>query len=195
MDLNKESATHFSKYKESYIKFRRNKRFNIINSRRYIEILKILIAQSFAAVAIFDKYFNYIIVNNNYAERCGHNISDLTGYNHFDLFPSDEIQEIFKKVILTKQANEFNSHYIFPNQLEQEVNNWQWKLIPVLNAKGLVDLLALTSIEREKESEIFGRITSFNDVNIVGEKYLHASSVVDTTEKKKIERVFHLYEE
>lgn len=53
-------------------------------------------------MAVFlDSRFNFIWVNRAYAATCGHDPSFFPGKNYFDLYPHEENQAIFKRVVDT----------------------------------------------------------------------------------------------
>jgi PAS domain S-box-containing protein len=100
-------------------------------------------------MAVFlDPHFNFIWVNRAYANTCGHAPSFFPGKNHFELYPHEENQAIFKRVVDTGEpffvaAKPFE----FPDQPERGVTYWDWSLIPLTDAGGKVSGLVFTLAE------------------------------------------------
>jgi len=123
--------------------------------------------------AIMDKDFNFIRVNQAYANADEHDVAFFIGKNYFDLYPTDTM-DIFEEVVRTKityQAIERPFTYI--NNPERGVSYWDWSLTPLLDTDGEVELLILNLLNvtnRVKtnkellENEIF-LSALFNSVN------------------------------
>ena len=100
-------------------------------------------------MAVFlDPQFNFIWVNRAYADTCGQEPSFFPGKNHFGLYPHQENQSIFQRVVDTGHpffvaAKPFE----FPDQPERGVTYWDWSLIPVKDTIGQVSGLVLTLAE------------------------------------------------
>jgi len=100
-------------------------------------------------MAVFlDSRFNFIWVNRAYAATCGHDPSFFPGKNYFDLYPHEENQAIFKRVVDTGEpffvvAKSFE----FPDQPERGITYWDWSLIPVKDIAGKVTNLVFTLVE------------------------------------------------
>jgi PAS domain S-box-containing protein len=95
-----------------------------------------------------DAQFNFIWVNRAYALSCKHEPSFFPGKNHFDLYPHDENQAIFQRVVDTGlpffvQAKPFE----YPDQPGRGVTYWDWSLTPVKDAGGCVTGLVFTLAE------------------------------------------------
>lgn len=54
-------------------------------------------------MAYMDRDFNFIRVNEAYARSAGHPLEFFPGKNHFDLYPHEENQQIFRRVVETGQ--------------------------------------------------------------------------------------------
>jgi two-component system, cell cycle sensor histidine kinase and response regulator CckA len=113
-------------------------------------------------MAVFlDPHFNFIWVNRAYANTCGHAPSFFPGKNHFELYPHEENQAIFKRVADTGEPF-FAAAKPFEFSDQPEVTYWDWSLIPVTDAgdkvNGLVFTLAevterIRTVEALRESE------------------------------------------
>ena len=100
-------------------------------------------------MAVFlDPRFNFIWVNRAYAGTCRHEPSFFPGKNHFTLYPHEENQAIFQRVVDTGEpffvaAKPFE----FADQPERGVTYWDWSLIPIKDNTGKVTGLVFTLAE------------------------------------------------
>ncbi len=95
-----------------------------------------------------DPNFNFLWVNQSYADSCKHEPSFLLGKNHFDLYPHEENQEIFKRVVDTGEPFYVEAKpFEFPDQPERGITYWDWSLIPAKDPEGKVAGLVFTLVE------------------------------------------------
>lgn len=129
-----------------------------------------------AHLAYFDSNFNFVLVNSAYAKGCGYKKIELTGKNHFDLFPSKENQKIFEKVRKTGKLIRFNAKpFIFPNQPEKGITYWDWSLMPVKNENGEVAGFAFSLLNVTESKKREKRLTMQNALS----KLLSEASSLD----------------
>ena len=121
------------------------------------DILQAIMEDTNAQIAYLDPQFNFIKVNSPYVQGCGHSAEELIGRNHFNLFPNEENEAIFKKVVETGEPVWFHARpFEYIDQPERGVTYWDWSLVPVKDdagqIKGLVfSLLDVTSLKRIEE--------------------------------------------
>ncbi|MDM8546013.1 PAS domain S-box protein [Candidatus Venteria ishoeyi] len=101
------------------------------------EILEQIFATTNFLLAYMDKSFNFIRVNRAYAVAGKKQAEDFIGKNHFQLYPNQENEKIFQRVVDTGkpyfvQAKPFEH----PEQIERNTTYWDWSLTPVTNALG-----------------------------------------------------------
>ena len=115
-------------------------------------------------MAVFlDPQFNFIWVNCTYADTCRYKPSFFPGKNHFDLYPNEENQEIFQRVIDTGEPFLVEAKsFEFLDQPERGVTCWDWSLIPVKDGTGKVTGLVFTLAEvtERKQAEEELRVTN-----------------------------------
>jgi PAS domain S-box-containing protein len=108
---------------------------------RWVEVL---FACSVAPLALLDRDFNFVKVNQAYAQATGRTTEELAGRNHFELYPSDA-KTIFEEVIRTKRPFATKARpFVFPDHPEWGVTYWDWHLAPVLDDTGDVHLLVFS---------------------------------------------------
>jgi PAS domain S-box-containing protein len=128
------------------------------------ELLESLFSNIHIGVAYLDADFNFIRVNQAYADAGGHEPEFYIGKNHFDLYPYKDNKEIFQKTVETGEpffALERPFEYVeFP---ERGVTYWDVALNPLKGPEGKVNALVLsildvterkkaqTALEKERE--------------------------------------------
>jgi len=107
-------------------------------------------------LAYFDADFNFLAVNSAYAKGSGYKPEELTGKNHFELFPNEENKKIFENVKKNgKRLKFFDKPFDFVNQPERETTYWDWTLSPIKSEKGRVHgfVLSLSETTQRKKME------------------------------------------
>jgi PAS domain S-box-containing protein len=112
------------------------------------ELLEKVFSSIDIMIAYMDKDFNFIHVNRAYAEANRREPEFFVGKNHFDLYPSKENKEIFRKAVETAEPY-FTYAKPFKNPLrpEREITYWDWSLQPVKESDGRVSGLILSLID------------------------------------------------
>jgi PAS domain S-box-containing protein len=121
------------------------------------DLFKNIFSATSTHFAYMDKMFNFLKVNNAYANMAGHSVDFFTGKNHFDLYPNEEAEEIFQSVIDTGESFHTKSRpFTNPDQTEQETTYWDWTLIPIKDAHNKVQtlLLSLYNVTERKKLEL-----------------------------------------
>lgn len=99
-------------------------------------------------IAYLDKDFNFRWVNRAYAEADGKTPEFFVGKNHFDLFPDEENERIFRRVVETGEP--YVAHekpFVYARYPERGVTFWDWSLQPVLEGDGTVKGLVLGLVD------------------------------------------------
>ncbi len=94
---------------------------------------------------VLDKDFNFLRVNEAYAKTCQRNVSDFPGHNHFEFYPHEENEAIFRHVVETKTPYQAVAKpFVFPDHPEWGETYWDWTLTPILKASGEVEFLVFS---------------------------------------------------
>jgi len=124
--------------------------------RKNYELLNRIFATTHFCVVYLDRDFNFVRVNKAYADACGYSPEFFAGKNHFDLYPGEKAEAIFRNVVATGTpftiyANPFQ----FPDHPEWGVTSWDWTLHPLTNEEGYVEglLFALLDVTERKRGE------------------------------------------
>ncbi len=108
-------------------------------------------------LVILDRHFNFVRVNEAYAQACQREISDFIGHNHFEIYPGDEVHAIFEQTVATKTPYEATARpFSFPDHPEWGVTYWDWTLVPLLDDAGEVEFLvfSLRDVTRRRQAEL-----------------------------------------
>ena len=108
-------------------------------------LLQTILDHTHMLIAYLDPKFNFIKVNKAYAKADERRTSFYLGKNHFDLFPNEENEKIFKQVVKTgkpyfAQAKAFE----YAEHPERGTSYWDWSLIPIKKRDNSVEGLVLT---------------------------------------------------
>jgi PAS domain S-box-containing protein len=126
--------------------------------------LEAFFAHTITPLVFLDKEFNFIRVNEAYAQSCQRDVSEFPGHNHFAFYPHEENQAIFTQVVKTKIPFQAVARpFVFPDHPEWGVTYWDWTLVPILDDSGGVDFLvfALHDVTDRKKAE--EEIRQFNE--------------------------------
>lgn len=129
--------------KETGDRFQSNKT-DLENNR----ILDAILSTRHLLIAYMDRAFNFISVNCAYAEADNREPGFFIGKNHFELYPDEENQLIFEKVIRMGEAHtSFAKPFEYADHPERGVTYWDWTLSPVKDVSGNVDGIVLTIVD------------------------------------------------
>ncbi|RPI33853.1 MAG: PAS domain S-box protein [Chloroflexota bacterium] len=96
-------------------------------------------------IAYMDRDFNFLKVNGAYAKAGAHEPEFFTGKNHFDLYPNEENQVIFRRVVETGEPNTVLARpFEYKEYPERGITYWNWTLQPVKETGGGVSGVVLT---------------------------------------------------
>ncbi|MFZ5907080.1 MAG: PAS domain S-box protein [Nitrospirota bacterium] len=110
--------------------------------REQAEILDSLFKYTITPLVLLDRDFNFIRVNQAYADICSMDMHEFIGHNHFEFFPHEENEAIFRNVVKTKKPYQiFAKPFVFPDHPEWGVTYWTWTLTPLLDPDGQVSYL------------------------------------------------------
>jgi PAS domain S-box-containing protein len=104
-----------------------------------------------------DRDFNFIQVNEAYARSAGHPVDYFKNMNHFDLYPNEENQRIFQRVVDTGEPfSVLEKPFEYQEYPERGVTYWNWSLQPVQGGDGKVQgvVLSLVDVTERKRAEM-----------------------------------------
>jgi PAS domain-containing protein len=96
------------------------------------ELLERVFSSIDLLIAYMDKEFNFIRVNKAYAEADERDPEFFVGKNHFALYPNEENEAIFKKVVETGEpVFLYGKPFAYAEHPERGTTYWDWSLQPV----------------------------------------------------------------
>jgi two-component system sensor histidine kinase UhpB len=104
-------------------------------------------------IAYMDKDFNFIRVNPAYAEADEKAPEFFIGRNYFDIYPNEENEAIFRKVVETKEPYfVYEKPFEYAEHPSRGVTYGDWSLQPVQEADGKVSgvVLSLVNVTERK---------------------------------------------
>ena len=153
------------------------------------QFLEGFFSSTITPIVFLDKNFNFIRVNKAYAKSCDRNISFFAGRNHFELYPHQENEAIFRRVVETKTPYQASAKaFSFADRPELGVTYWDWTLTPIEGDEGKVDYLvfSLNNVtERIRAGEAIRE--SENQLRILSAQLLTAQE----NERKRVSRELH----
>lgn len=109
------------------------------------ELLDKIFSTTYGLIAYMDKDFNFIRVNQAYADADGRLPDFFIGKNHFDLYPDEENEATFCHVVETGEPySVYAKPFEYAEHPERSVTYWDWALIPAMDVHGKVDGLLMT---------------------------------------------------
>lgn len=134
---------------EDIIKFNLSERIAKSN-----ELLEKFFSSTNFHIAYMDVNFNFIRVNQAYAQMLNRAPDFFVGKNHFALFPNEENEHIFKKVVESaKDYTTFDRPFVYQGQPERGITYWDWSLQPLKDAQGKVEGLILFLVDTTKRKQ------------------------------------------
>ncbi len=112
------------------------------------QIMSAVLDSTHIMAVLLDRDFNFVWVNRTYADACRHDQSFFPGRNHFDLYPNEENQAIFQRVVDTGEPFFLSAKpFTFMHQSERGITYWDWSLIPVKDDTARVTSLVFSLAE------------------------------------------------
>ncbi len=112
------------------------------------DLLEMMFSGIHLHVAYMDTEFTIIRVNDAYAAVDGQDPQFFVGKNHFDLFPNEENQAIFRETVRTGEPCFFyEKPFEYKHHPERGTSYWDWSLQPVKDPRGQVKGLILSLLD------------------------------------------------
>lgn len=127
------------------------------------ELLEGIFSNIHILIAFMDRDFNFIRVNRAYANADGRDPDFYVGKNHFDLFPRQDSEETFKRVVETGVPYfAYEKPFEYPEDPGRGITYRDWILQPVKDAGGAVTglVLSLLDVTARKRAEAEARRAS-----------------------------------
>ena len=144
------------------------------------EQLRTIIEQTDSSIVLFDRDFNFVLVNTAYAVSCGYTPEAMVGLNYFDLYPDEENESIFRRVRDIGEGVEYAARpFTFPDQPDRGVTYWDWHLTATRNEEGEVTGLVFSLVEVTERVRAQQLSEALNTINSVVNARLHPSESME----------------
>ncbi|MBI4730651.1 MAG: GAF domain-containing protein [Chloroflexi bacterium] len=120
------------------------------------ELLETVFSNTHLMLAYMDREFNFVRVNRAYAEADNRQPDFFPGQNHFALYPNTENQAIFQNVVDTGETYfAYAKPFEYAEHPERGTSYWDWSLVPIKDAAGLVShlILGLVNVTERRQAE------------------------------------------
>ncbi len=112
------------------------------------ELLEKLFNTMHLHIASMDRDFNFVRVNQAYATADECDPAFFEGKNHFDLYPDEENEAIFRRVVETGEPyTVYTRPFIYPSHPERGTTYWDWTLLPIRSEGGEIEGLVLCLVD------------------------------------------------
>ncbi len=82
-------------------------------------VLEAFFEHTVTPLVFLDREFNFLRVNQPYADAWQRDVSDFPGHNHFEFYPHAENEAIFREVVRTKTSHRAVAKpFVFPDHPE-----------------------------------------------------------------------------
>jgi len=116
--------------------------------RKNYELLDRIFATTHFCIVNLDRDLKFLRVNRAYADAGGHPPEFFIGKNHFDLYPNQKIEAIFREVVASGQPFTIRANpFEYPDRPELGVTYWDWTLHPLKDGDGQVEGLLFTLLD------------------------------------------------
>ncbi len=123
--------------------------------KREREVIEGILENTDAMLAYLDEEFNFVHVNEAYARNSGFTKDELSGKNHFDLFPDRENERLFERVRATGEpVSLYDRPFEYAHEPGRGMSWWNWTLAPVLDGGGSVRGFVLSLMETTQRVEV-----------------------------------------
>ncbi len=120
------------------------------------EVLESIFANTHLLMAYMDREFDFIRVNEAYAAAANRTVAFFQGRNHFELYPHEENEALFRRVLETGEPYTVTAKpFEHPHQPDRGTTYWDWSLQPVRDDRGEVSgvLLGLMDVTDRVRAE------------------------------------------
>ncbi len=135
-----------------------------------------------AQLALLDTHLRFVMVNDAYERACGHPRSDLIGRGHFDVFPNEENERLFRRVAATGEpfyAEE--KAFEYAGQPDRGATYWNWSLVPVHGDPGRVQGIMLSLVD------VTGQVNARKAVEELAAERKRAEEAIRASDQRKTE--------
>jgi PAS domain S-box-containing protein len=127
-----------------------------MNTMHESGLLEAIFENTLTMIAYLDRDFNFIRVNSTYAHADGKEPEFFVGKNHFDVYPNEDNQKIFQRVVDSGESYfAYAKPFEYEHHPEKGVSHWDWSLTPIRDCAGAVTgiILQLVNVTDRVKTE------------------------------------------
>jgi PAS domain S-box-containing protein len=110
--------------------------------------LEAVLNATHAQLALLDAHMDFLMVNDAYEKGCGHARAELIGRNHFELFPNEDNERIFQRVVETGEPfAAAEKPFEYATQPHRGTTYWNWTLAPIKSTEGRIEGVLLSLLD------------------------------------------------
>ncbi len=157
--------------------------------RERSQMLETFFQHTITPLVFMNWCFDFVRVNEAFAEAAGKDTAFFTGKNFFALYPDEEHKAVFERVVRTGQpCQAYAKPFRFAGDPQQDATHWNWWLTPLLDDHGQVESLVLNLedvTERQKAfSELEERARQLQELTL-------ELTQTEDRERKRLAEVLH----
>ncbi len=157
--------------------------------RQRSEMLETFFQHTITPLVFLNWCFDFVRVNEAFAEAAGKDPGFFTSKNFFALYPDEEHKAIFERVVRTGQPYQaYAKPFQFASNPQRDATYWNWWLTPLLDEHGQVESLVLNLedvTERQKAfSELEERARQLQELTL-------ELTQTEDRERKRLAEVLH----
>ncbi len=143
---------------------------------RTSDILEKVFGSINVLLAYMDRDFNFLKVNQAYAEADQHAPEFFVGRNHFELYPNPENESLFRQVVETGEpAYFFEKPFVYAEHPERGVTYWDWTVQPVKDLSGRVEGVVLSLLN------VTDKVLAKQRVEVTAEELRRSNAALQAT--------------
>jgi two-component system CheB/CheR fusion protein len=144
--------------------------------------LEAVLNATHAQLALLDTDLRVVMVNEAYQRGCGRRREELIGRGHFDLFPNEDNERIFRRVVATGEPFYAEAKpFELAGQPDRGVTYWNWSLMPVNGDGGQIDGVLLSLLD------VTGQVAARKAVEELAAEWERAEEALRAADRRKTE--------
>lgn len=112
--------------------------------REQLRLLGDVFRYSFDGLVLLDANYNFIRVNQAYADFCRRDVAEFAGRNHFEMYPSS-LKDEFDEAVRKREPYRTSARpFTFPDHPEWGVTYWDLAMVPIYDSDDRLELILFT---------------------------------------------------
>jgi PAS domain S-box-containing protein len=127
-------------------------------------IIQVIMENTRTNLAYLDRKYNYVKVNSGFARMCSLKPEDLTGKNHFQIFPDMELKGIFDDVLKRGKGINYKDKILsIPFKSTSDGSYWDINITPVHDKEQQTQGVVLSLFETTERKKLEEKLSGINE--------------------------------